>query len=275
MFRVKKAAPHIGPVRASHTTCLKRWLNRIHLGDCRNLLTKLPDACVDALITDAPYGMGAGSWDVLDRELIESVIHEGMRIMKPNSSFYWFGRPERIAEFWSLFKPLHPRWLTWYYRNSSNINHLTFGWNSQVIVYGIKGNPVFNLDAGRIPYSKNTCTKRIHHDDSTSQYGLKPNNKPGKVYHERGRKPMDVLEFPAVTAGVAKAEGRWHPVQKPLNLMRYLIGISTNPGDIILDPFCGGGTTCLAARQMHRNFIGMEYAPEFVQSARRRLSIHS
>ena len=83
---------------------------------------------------------------------------------------------------------------------------------------------------------------------------------------------MDVLEFPAVTAGVAQAEGRWHPTQKPLALMRTLVAVSTHPGDLVVDPFCGGGTTCLAARQLARHFIGIERDPEFARKSRQRLA---
>ena len=171
-----------------------------------------------------------------------------------------------------MFKALRPRWLTWFYRNSSNISYATFGWNSQVIVYGHRGNPVFNLDEGRVPYSGNTCTTRVNHDESTSHYGIKKNGKSESTYHPQGRKPMDVIECPAVTAGTEKAEGRWHPVQKPLALMRMLVAVSTNPADLVLDPFCGSGTSCLAAKQLGRQFIGFERDAQFARKARQRLA---
>ena len=171
-----------------------------------------------------------------------------------------------------MFKALRPRWLTWFYRNSSNISYATFGWNSQVIVYGHRGNPVFNLDEGRVPYSGNTCTTRVNHDESTSHYGIKKNGKSERTYHPQGRKPMDVIECPAVTAGTEEAEGRWHPVQKPLGLMRMLVAVSTNPADLVLDPFCGSGTSCLAAKQLGRQFIGFERDAQFARKARQRLA---
>jgi site-specific DNA-methyltransferase (adenine-specific) len=247
-------------------------LDKIHTGDCVDLLLKIPDACIDGLITDAPYGVGQGKWDMLTRELAETVVREALRILKPTGSFFWFGNNEVTAELWPVFKPLRPRWLTWFFRNSSNIRHLTFGWNSQVIVYGHKGQPIFNLDAARVPYSVNTSTNRINYDDTGSQYGIRNNGKCQKHSHEAGRKPMDVLEFPAVTAGVAQAEGRWHPAQKPLALMRMLVAVSTEPGGLVVDPFCGGGTTCLAARQLGRDFIGIERDQEFARKARQRLA---
>ena len=251
---------------------LRGLLDKIHTDDCIRLLPRIPDASVDALITDAPYGVGQGRWDQMTKGLAEDVVREALRIMKPTGSFFWFGNNEATAEIWSVFKPLHPRWLTWFYRNSSNIRHQTFGWNSQVIVYGHKGQPVFNMDEARVPYSENTSTSRVNHDDSTSQYGVRRNGKIQKRYHDGGRKPMDVLEFPAVTAGVTQAEGRWHPTQKPLALMRTLVALSTQPDDLVLDPFCGSGTTCLAARQLGRHYIGVERDPDFARKCRQRLA---
>jgi DNA modification methylase len=251
---------------------LAPWLDRIHLGDCRDLLLELPDGCIDALITDAPYGLGKGKWDLLTRDLVEAVVEEALRLLKPTGSFFWFGNNEMTAELWPVFKPLRPRWLTWFYRNASNISQRTFGWNSQVIVYGHRGQPLFNLDAARVPYSANTNTRRVNHDDSRSRYGIRKNGRCRKRYHEGGRKPMDVIECPTVTAGVAQAEGRWHPAQKPLSLMRTLIAVSTEPGHLVLDPCCGGGTTCVAARQLGRRFIGFERDPVFANNARQRLA---
>jgi hypothetical protein len=108
----------------------------------------------------------------LTRDLVEAVVEEALRLLKPTGFFFWFGNNEMTAELWSAFKPLRPRWLTWFYRNASNISQRTFGWNSQVIVYGHRGQPLFNLDAARVPYSANTNTRRVNHDDSRSRYPI-------------------------------------------------------------------------------------------------------
>ncbi|MGO8928447.1 MAG: DNA-methyltransferase [Limisphaerales bacterium] len=258
--------------RGRVTLGLRSMLDKIHTGNCIDLLPRLPDGSVDALITDPPFGKRKGVWDVMTKELAEMVVRQALRVLKPTGSFFWFGNNEATADLWPVFKALRPRWLTWFYRNSSNISYATFGWNSQVIVYGHRGDPVFNLDEGRVPYSENTCTTRVNHDESTSHYGIKKNGKSEKTYHPQGRKPMDVIECPAVTAGTERAEGRWHPVQKPLGLMRMLVAVSTNPGDLVLDPFCGSGTTCLAAKQLERHFIGFERDAEFACKARQRLA---
>lgn len=62
-----------------------------------------------------------------------------------------------------------------------------------------------------------------------------------------------------------------HPTVKPLKLMSYLITMGSRENDIILDPFCGSGTTCIAAFQLHRNFIGIEKELEYVEITNKRL----
>ena len=248
-------------------------LNKIHLGDCRELAKQLPDRSVDAIITDPPYGVGKAKWDIWDEEIASWFVSECLRLLKPTGSVYFFGNPEKTACLWKTYAPLSPRWLTWFYRNSSNINHNTWGWNSNVIIYGNVGDPVFNLDAARIPYSTNTNTKRVNHDDTTSRYGINKNGKTTKKYNELGRKPMDVIEFPAVTAGVAKAEGVWHPTQKPLGLIRRLVCVCTNKDDLVLDFFSGGATTAAACLAEGRNFIGFESDQVHYESGQKRLQM--
>ena len=72
--------------------------------------------------------------------------------------------------------------------------------------------------------------------------------------------------------GVFGGEKNWHPTQKPLLLMRELITLFTNKGDVILDPFCGSGSTGVAALQLGRRFIGIERRSDYANVARGRLA---
>ena len=69
-----------------------------------------------------------------------------------------------------------------------------------------------------------------------------------------------------------RGEGNNHPTVKSLSLMRYLCRLITPPGGLILDPFAGSGTTCLAAKQEGFRFIGIEKEPEYAEIARRRIA---
>jgi site-specific DNA-methyltransferase (adenine-specific) len=73
-------------------------------------------------------------------------------------------------------------------------------------------------------------------------------------------------------SGMATGEGGLHPTQKPLALMRGLVGLVTGPGDVVLDPFAGSGTTLVAAKLLSRKYLGYEIDSEHVATARERLA---
>lgn len=87
---------------------------------------------------------------------------------------------------------------------------------------------------------------------------------PGKAHNFRSR-PKDVIRCAKVTPG-----NLTHPNEKPIGAITPLI--ESHPGKIILDPFCGSGTTLVAAKEMGRNFIGIEINPKYCEIAQRRLS---
>lgn len=76
-----------------------------------------------------------------------------------------------------------------------------------------------------------------------------------------------VLRFPTV-------RGKIHPTQKSLDLFKYLVGVSSNPGDTVFDPFAGSGTTLIAAYQLGRKALGCELDPEFARDAAQRIKEH-
>ena len=72
-------------------------------------------------------------------------------------------------------------------------------------------------------------------------------------------------------SGFVKNEGGLHPTQKPVRLMQELIELTTQPGQLVLDPFCGSGSTLVAARNTGRQFMGMEMSEEYARIAEQRL----
>jgi site-specific DNA-methyltransferase (adenine-specific) len=99
-------------------------------------------------------------------------------------------------------------------------------------------------------------------------------NKVGAINTEvckvNGSLPTNLLEF-----WFRENEERVHEAQKPLELIEFLIKLTTKENQIVLDPFCGSGTTCIAANNLSRNFIGFEINPEYVNLANQRLKIDS
>jgi len=70
---------------------------------------------------------------------------------------------------------------------------------------------------------------------------------------------------------MSNKDKKYHPTQKPIGVMKWIIEKYTKPNDLILDPFCGSGTTCVAAELMGRNYIGIEISEEYCQIARKRV----
>jgi len=114
------------------------------------------------------------------------------------------------------------------------------------------------------------------HDDlllygRTEDYHFEPPMVPAASRRMRGRlkKADDVLEIPAIN-NMARERVGW-PSQKPLALLRLLVGACSPAGGLVLDPFCGSGTTLVAAAALGRRVIGMDVRDEAVSIARRRL----
>ena len=87
----------------------------------------------------------------------------------------------------------------------------------------------------------------------------------------------DLHDFDCHVAAVPQsnfneADQKLHPAQKPVSVMRWLVNAVTNPGEKVCDPFCGSGTTGIAAAQLGRKFHGIETDPEFLDIARRRIT---
>ncbi|HPB92714.1 MAG TPA: site-specific DNA-methyltransferase, partial [Anaerohalosphaeraceae bacterium] len=96
------------------------------------------------------------------------------------------------------------------------------------------------------------------------------------VYNDKraqscGKMPDDVWNTYARVCGTFKERQGWHPCQMPELLLARIIAASSNPGDVVLDPFIGSGTTAAAALQMGRNYCGIDISEQYVENTRKRL----
>lgn len=247
-------------------------LNKIYNENCLETMKRINDNSIDLIIADPPYGKGIDKWDKFTEEEFEKWVSEFSRILKNNGTLYFYGIPEALSERFHIFKNnfKYIRELVWFYRNVSNINHNTWSWNWQkILMCSNETNEkkrTFNLDDVRIPYSENTNTKRKKHDDSVSGYGIRKNDKNENIkkYNDKGKKPMDVIEIPRVSAGVAQKEGVGHKTQKPLKLCDTLIKASSNKGDLVYIPFAGSGSEIVSCINNQRNYIASEINAEYI-----------
>jgi site-specific DNA-methyltransferase (adenine-specific) len=94
----------------------------------------------------------------------------------------------------------------------------------------------------------------------------------GKRYLLKGGKPLDdVWDIASISPTSAERTG--YPTQKPLALLNRIVQLASNPGDRVLDPFCGSGTTLMAAQQLGRAWVGIDANPQAIEVAKKRLGI--
>lgn len=164
------------------------------------------------------------------------------------------------------------RWLVWHYKNKANLGD-DWGRSHESILHFRKGRAfAFNTDDVRIPYGEHTLKYPSHPQAETSQYGNGGENK-GRIWqpHPRGAKPKDVLEIPTTCNGMH--EKTPHPTQKPEELLRKIVLASSNPGELVIDPFLGSGTTVVVAEQLQRRWKGCDLSAEYCRWAADRLEL--
>lgn len=286
-------------IKGGSKATLKKWLNTIQKIDCLKGLKRLPDNSCDVIIADPPYNIGKDFGNNIDkRELNEYVnwcknwINECIRIMKPNGMFFIYGFSEILAHL-SVEIPINKRWLIWHYTNK-NVASLNFWQRShEAILCCWKNKPLFNRDEVREPYTEGFLNGAAGKSRAAT-IGRFSNGDKKTIYraHKGGALPRDVIKIPALAGGAGMNE-RWflcktckkafhpkeikkhqnhniikHPTQKPLELSKKLIK-STIPkdGGIVLVPFTGTGSECVAAKELGKSYLGFEINPNYIKIA--------
>jgi site-specific DNA-methyltransferase (adenine-specific) len=122
--------------------------------------------------------------------------------------------------------------------------------------------PKFNKDAVRTPYDARTIEAYLKDKRYKDQDAR-------RTHLEAGKFATNILRVPSLKG--ASKEKCGHPSQKPIELISKLIACSTDPGDVVLDPFLGSGTTAAAAQKLSRKWLGIERNSNYVTIARSRL----
>lgn len=223
----------------------------------------LPDASIDAVITDLPYGTlnKRNTWDqCINLPLFWKEIH---RVCKEIAAIVTTSQMPYTAELVSS-NYAHFKYC-WVWEKSKATGYLNakkqpLRAHEDICVFykkQCKFNPIFSIG---LPYNKGKAIR------DTLAYGKQ--EKAILVKNDSGlRYPRTVLYFKT-----AESEGKYHPTQKPLALFQYLIQTYTDPGDLILDPCFGSGTTAIACQTLGRKFIGFEKEKQFYQKALIRIS---
>lgn len=250
---------------------------RLYQGDSVNWLKSLDAESADLVFADPPYNIKKADWDNFETQekYIEwslQWIGEASRILKPTGSLYICGFSEILADL------KHPasryfkgcRWLIWHYKNKANLGS-DWGRSHESIIHFRKSESIrLNLDDIRIPYGAHTLKYPSHPQAATSAYGKGTTKKRDNwMPHPKGAKPKDVIEIPTTCNGMGETTP--HPTQKPEELLRKFVLASSNPGELVIDPFSGSGTTLVVAEQLNRRWMGCDLNLEYNDWAFKRI----
>ena len=253
--------------------------NTIYCGDNLIWLKKFPDKLVDLIYLDPPF---------FSNKQYEVVFHDGQEIRsfedrwKGGINHYIEWMHERVFEMHRILKDtgsfyLHCDWhashylkvmcdnvfgyknfrneIVWCYYGASSPGQKQFPRKHDIIFwYSKTNNWIFNDDDVRVPYANSTI-KRIKTTPTSIFHGKRTErtaNKKGKIIE-------DYWFIPPVVSTAKERLG--YPTQKPEELLERIIKASSNKNDLILDPFCGCGTTIAMAQVLQRKWIGIDVSP--------------
>ena len=231
----------------------------LYNGDCLEVMKTIKDGSVDAIICDPPYGTTACKWDsIIDFDLMWEQLN---RIIKPNGAVVLFGsEPFSSALRMSNIKNYKYDWV---YRKPQGTDPLMARFRPMNDIESIsifhKKQPTYNPQmVDGAPY---TCIRDKKGRKTEGMFIEKM--APTKTVNKGNRQPKRVLDF--------KTERGLHPTQKPVALMEYLIKTYTNENETVLDFTMGSGSTGVAAKNTHRNFIGIEQDESYFKIAHERM----
>ena len=247
-------------------------LNTILFGDCIEELKKLPTQSVDLIFADPPYNLQLkGDLHRPDQSKVDAVDDDWDRFR----DFETYDRFTKgwLAECRRILKDSGTLWVIGSYHNifrvGTVLQDLGF-WILNDVIWR-KSNPMPNFRGKRFTNAHETL---IWAAKSADQKGYTFNYDAMKALNDDLQMRSDWL-LPICNGGErlkTKDGSKLHPTQKPEALLQRVLLAASHPGDVVLDPFFGTGTTGAAARRLGRNFIGIERDESYAAAARRRIA---
>ncbi|VUT28038.1 MAG: Modification methylase MjaV [Candidatus Syntrophoarchaeum sp. GoM_oil] len=237
-------------------------VDKVHLGDCIEIMSKLPERSIDLVFADPPFNIGI-KYDKYNDNLSygeyynwsKEWIAETYRLLKDNGSIYIAIGDEFAAEINIILKQsgyYFRNWIIWYYTFGQS-QRKKFNRSHTHILYFTKDREkfTFNSDEVRVPSARQLIYK-------------------DKRANPKGKIPDDVWQFSRI-CGTFKERLGDHPCQMPESLLERIIQVSSDEEKVVLDPFGGTGTTVAVAKRLKRHFITMEISEEYYNLILRRL----
>ena len=245
-------------------------VNSIYVGDAIEFLRNIPTETAGLILADPPYSIPKEFGPFTPRrqfdewfEWCKTWLKEATRILAPGGNLMVYSLHQSAA---FLHVELHNmglqyrRQIIWHYENGFSTYRYSPASEYEVILWFARSKHS-TFSPIRKPYKS---TERLKHKLT----------KNGKVWvpHPDGRLEGDVWNIPTLAGRRFSGEKVAHPTQKPLKLCSRLIEHFSNPTDLIVIPFVGSGSECVAARMHGRQFIGAEINPMYARIANERLS---
>ncbi len=272
---------------------------QIHLGDCLEISKQIPNETIDLVYLDPPFFTQkiqklsprdrskefkfSDLWQSTDdyAEFLYFRLKEMRRILVSTGSIFFhcdhnashiarlildevFGRDMFRAE------------IIWHYRRWSNSQKTLLPSHQNIYFYSKTGNYKFNQIYDDYSPSTNIdqiLQKRKRDEFGKTVYARNEQGVPLSNGDKNGVPMNDVWDIPLLNPKAKERVG--YPTQKPILLLERIIQIATDEGDTVLDPFCGSGTTLVAASLLNRSGIGIDVSPEAIEITKARLEIPS
>lgn len=234
-------------------------LDKIYNMDCLEGMKQIPDASVDCIICDLPYGTTACAWDSIIP--FDKLWEQYKRVCKPNAAIVLFAaQPFTSVMVVSNIKHYKHHWI-WLKNRGTGFQVAKYRPMMQtedIIVFNNGDTFTYNPQMVKLdkPYFASFAT-------STN------GSNPLQTFNEGGEWKDE--KYPTNVIPCDKEGDTWHPTQKPVDLLRYLVLTYTNKGDTVLDNCMGSGTTAVACVKEGRHFIGFELSPEYHKKAVQRV----
>ncbi len=245
-------------------------LDQILLGDAAQLLGMLPDSSVHCVFADPPYNLQLrGELRRPDDSLVDGVAEEWDRF-EDFASYDTFTRAW-LTECRRILNKDGTIWVIGSYHNIFRIGTILQDLGFWILndVIWRKTNPMPNFRGRRFTNAHETMIWAAREKTSRYKFNYQAMKSLNDDLQMRSDWSLPLCTGPERLRNVHGL--KLHPTQKPEALLHRVIMASTNPGDVIVDPFLGTGTTAVVAKRLHRHFIGIERHPAYVEAAWGRL----
>lgn len=228
-------------------------------GDAIEEMKKLPDRTIRLIVTDPPYNLNKNYGNNQDKLEFDAYIDfsrqwltEAKRVLTDDGTIYVFMGMRYISYIFNILEQelnmTFNSWITWFYTQGIGKTKGFSPRHDDILMFTKSSkNFVFHLDNIRVP-------QKFYRS----------------VNNMRGANPGNVWEFSHMH--YCNKNRKKHPTQKPEGLYERMILASSDPGDVVLDPFVGSGTALRVCQQTDRSGIGFDMNPEYVAMTKERLA---